>query len=106
MLEKWKNNYCLVGPYLPDKVSAEFEEIEESNSPFYKAIVRMREIGLQAHYGVWLVSGRPKVVLVDLESVRSRQVWSLGATWNINTGWRFSIERCDCFWRAGENISD
>jgi hypothetical protein len=36
---------------------------------FGKAVEQPREMGYRAHFGRWLVSGRPQVVLLDLESV-------------------------------------
>lgn len=69
---RWGNNYCLVGPYIEHNVVAEFEPIEKSTDPVFKAIQKFKEIGLEAHYGHWLVSGRPKVVLMDLNSIRPK----------------------------------
>ncbi|MEQ8237696.1 MAG: glycosyltransferase [Cyclobacteriaceae bacterium] len=66
---KWEENYCLVGPYMPGNVAAEFEPDEELSGPFGETVQRMRDLGYGVHYGVWLVSGRPKVVLFDLGSV-------------------------------------
>jgi glycogen(starch) synthase len=71
-IDRWSKNYCLVGPYVEQNVTAEFEPIEQSNDPFFKAVEKMRENGLKVHYGVWLVSGRPKAVLMDLNSIRDR----------------------------------
>ncbi len=68
-VEKWQSNYCLIGPYKPENVATEFEEIEESKDPFFKAVQKMREKGFGVHYGVWLVSGRPKVILFDLATM-------------------------------------
>jgi len=72
MMEIWKDNYCLVGPYFPAKASAEFEPIEDYNDPIGRAVLRLREKGIEAHYGYWLVSGRPKVVLINPYSVYNR----------------------------------
>ncbi len=68
----WGNNYCLLGPYMPQNVAAEFDPIEDAKDPFAKAVERMREKGYGVHYGHWLVTGRPKVVLFDLNSVNHR----------------------------------
>ena len=68
-IEKWQSNYCLVGPYMQENVTTEFEPIEESKDPFFNAVGRMREMGFNVYYGVWLVSGRPRVVLFDLGSI-------------------------------------
>jgi glycogen(starch) synthase len=71
-VDRWGSNYCLIGPYVHQNVTAEFESIEKSNDPFFKAVQRLNEKGLKAHYGVWLVSGRPRAVLLDLDSIRGR----------------------------------
>lgn len=65
MSEIWKENYCLIGPYFHNKATAEFEPSDDYNDPFGQAVLRLRELGFEAHYGHWLVSGRPKVVLLN-----------------------------------------
>src|SRR4051812_47451878 len=72
MMEIWKDNYCLVGPYFPAKASAEFEPESNYDDPIGKAVLAMREKGMEVHYGYWLVSGRPKVVLINPFSVYNR----------------------------------
>lgn len=62
MVDRYGDNYCLLGPYFSN---TEFEPAEEPNDPFYKAVKRLREMGFDAHYGYWLVTGRPKVVLLN-----------------------------------------
>lgn len=69
MVEKFGGNYCLLGPYVNANVSTEFEEIKEIEGPFSKAAAKMREMGFEVHYGKWLVTGRPKIVLVNPFSV-------------------------------------
>ncbi len=69
MVEKFGGNYCLLGPYVNANVSTEFEEIKEIEGPFSKAAAKMREMGYEVHYGKWLVTGRPKIVLVNPYSV-------------------------------------
>jgi glycogen(starch) synthase len=69
MMDKWGSNYCLLGPYLHSKIPAEFEPNNNLTDPFGKAVERMRAIGLEVYYGTWLVSGRPKVVLINPHSV-------------------------------------
>lgn len=72
MMEIWKDNYCLVGPYFPAKASAEFEPIENYDDEIGRAVLALRSRGIEAHYGHWLVSGRPKVVLINPYSVYNR----------------------------------
>jgi glycogen(starch) synthase len=72
MMEKWGENYCLIGPYVPAQAAAEFEESEDDDSPFYKAVTVLRGLGIEVHYGHWLVTGRPLVVLINVHSVYHR----------------------------------
>jgi len=72
VIPKWGSNYCLLGPYMPTNVAAEFEPEEPGNDAFGRAVKRMRDQGYNVHFGVWLVSGRPKTVLFDLGSVMHR----------------------------------
>ena len=70
MVEKWGNNYFLIGPYFPATASAEFEPIHDlDDSVLGKTIQKMRSMGLSVHYGYWLVTGKPRVVLFDFWSI-------------------------------------
>lgn len=60
-----KDQYCLLGPYFPKEVGAAFEPIEDLTCPVGKAVQRMRDMGFEVHYGLWLVTGRPRVVLFN-----------------------------------------
>ena len=68
VIKKWGENYCLLGPYMPHYTS-EFEPIKDAKDPFSRVVNKMNAEGLKVHYGHWLVSGRPKVVLFDLGSI-------------------------------------
>ena len=72
IVKEWGGNYCAIGPYIPSQAASEFEPIEDPKDPFYRATLKMKELGLDAHYGVWLVSGRPKVVLLNNQSILPR----------------------------------
>lgn len=70
MVEKWDDNYLLLGPYFPQKAAAEFEPITESDETEIGQTVRkMRQLGYEVEYGYWLITGRPRVVLFSLPSV-------------------------------------
>lgn len=71
MCEKWGQRYCLVGPYMKQTASVEFEP-RPTSGPFGKAAAKLREMGIGVHYGVWLVTGRPRVVLLELEAGHRR----------------------------------
>ena len=64
MVERWGGQYCLVGPYNHATASIEFEPAPLAG-PFGQAVKQLREAGLYAHYGRWLVTGRPQVVLLE-----------------------------------------
>ncbi|MBT30966.1 MAG: glycogen synthase [Thalassobius sp.] len=68
----WGDKYCLIGPYVHQSVSIEFEPTENPSDPFYIAAKKMQEQGYEVHYGRWLVSGRPKVILVNPYSIMHR----------------------------------
>jgi glycogen(starch) synthase len=72
MVEKWGNRYFGIGPYMPSSVASEFDPSEDYNNPVGQAVLKMREYGFEVHYGVWLVTGRPKVILFDYRSVANK----------------------------------
>ncbi len=66
IVSKWnKENYCLLGPYFEQQASPAFDPIEDLTDPIGYAVHKMREMGYDVHYGTWLVSGRPRVVLFN-----------------------------------------
>jgi len=82
MVEKWGDNYFLVGPYFHQTASAEFEPIQDLDDSFLgKTIQKMRAVGLSVHYGYWLITGKPKIVLFDLSSVTDKLNELKGRLW-------------------------
>lgn len=69
--DRWGDRYAMIGPYDAGAAAAEFEETPPEG-PFRRAVDRLRGQGLVVHFGRWLVTGRPQVVLLDLDSVRQR----------------------------------
>jgi len=68
MVSRWSSRYCLVGPYNPNTAEVEFEPAPLVGA-VGQAVKRLQDMGYAAHYGRWLVSGRPHVVLLDTSSV-------------------------------------
>lgn len=62
MMEKWGDDYLLIGPYFDSK---EIEPIEQSDDDAFKVVKSLRERGFEVHYGYWLVTGKPKVILIN-----------------------------------------
>lgn len=67
-VEKWGDNYCLLGPLVHPAVQAVFDPTTTYNDPFGRVVLKMRKMGYEVEYGRWLISGRPRVVLFNLQS--------------------------------------
>ncbi|WP_303311796.1 glycosyltransferase [Hymenobacter sp. BT730] len=69
-VQGWQDRYCLLGPYFANQAQAEFEPLSETQlaaarDPFARAVRRMRAAGYDVQYGVWLITGRPRAVLLN-----------------------------------------
>ena len=71
-VNKWGNNYCVLGPYIHHYAVTEFEEIDNPEDPFYMTVKKMKDLGFDARYGKWLVTGRPTTILLNPFSVYDR----------------------------------
>lgn len=70
VIDKWgKDDYFLIGPYFEDQAAAHFDAATDFSTPIGKAVLKMQERGFDVHYGQWIVSGRPNVVLFNPYSV-------------------------------------
>jgi len=67
LVERWGENYFLVGPYHQHTSTLEFEESTPSES-IARVLDEIRSRGIVCHYGRWLVDGRPSVILIDYRS--------------------------------------
>ena len=77
-VQGWGDRYCLLGPYFPQQAQGEFEPWDDAqlaartDDPFAGAVRRMRSFGYDVQYGVWLVTGRPRTVLINPFQVYDR----------------------------------
>ena len=71
MSRRLGDRYCLVGPFDPEITPLEFEPYEPSGAVGH-AVAVLRQTGFEAHYGHWLVSGQPQVVLLNPRSAWDR----------------------------------
>jgi len=69
MTHHWGEDYLLVGPYVHQNVASDFDELEPDDSLAGRVVTRLQEMDIEAHYGIWLVSGRPYTILVNPFSV-------------------------------------
>ncbi|MCP4521531.1 MAG: glycosyltransferase [Cytophagales bacterium] len=65
MMQGVDGDYLLVGPYFNNH---EFESIEDADDEYFEVVQKMRSMGYEVHYGYWLVTGKPKVVLINPKS--------------------------------------
>lgn len=71
-VDTFGENYCLLGPLENENISAEFEPISQLNDPIGRTVEKMRNMGYEVWYGRWLVTGRPRVVLLNPQNVYNR----------------------------------
>ncbi len=64
MQQRWGDRYCLIGPYNPSTAAVEFEEAP-TEGVIRTTLDKLRDQGIACHYGRWLVTGRPRVILLD-----------------------------------------
>lgn len=70
-VRRWGDGYWTVGPYRESSARIEFEP-HRVDGPVGDAIHEMREAGVHVHAGRWLISGRPRVLLIDVEPLRPK----------------------------------
>jgi glycogen(starch) synthase len=80
IVEQWGSRYCLIGPYNPQSSQTEFEESQPPG--IYRDVLNaLREQGIEAHYGHWLITGRPRVILLNPRSVSNQLGWIKYLLW-------------------------
>lgn len=65
VMEHWSSRYCLVGPYLDKQILAELELLDDVQDIYGQAASNLRKRGYHVHYAEWLVTGKPRVVLIN-----------------------------------------
>lgn len=68
MMASRSGEYCLIGPYTSRHIMAELELLDETQDAIGLAVQHLREQGVEIYYAQWLVTGRPKVVLINPET--------------------------------------
>jgi len=64
MLRKWGERYFLIGPYNPQTAAMEFEA-QPAEGIVAEALEKLRAQGIACYHGRCLISGRPRVILLD-----------------------------------------
>lgn len=71
-MEYWAARYCLVGPYVHKNIGAELEPLDDVEDLFGQAAAALRKRGFHVQYAEWLVTGKPRVVLLNPNAVEER----------------------------------
>jgi glycogen(starch) synthase len=91
MVERWRHDYYMIGPYAPDTAVVEFEPMRASASGWIRPVLEeLEQEGVRVHHGRWLISGRPRLLLIEnpldearVADVRARLALELG----FDLGW-------------------
>lgn len=64
MVSRWGERYVLIGPYEAAKAALEFEETPPTGV-VGRAVTALRAEGLVVRHGRWMISGRPRTLLIE-----------------------------------------
>ncbi len=68
MVQNYGANYFLVGPYFKEKTIGQFEELQAPEY-FLSAFEKLKQKGVKAYFGKWLIEGDPFVILLDFSGL-------------------------------------
>jgi len=71
MVKRWGGRYIVVGPYDPALSPGEFEECP-APAGMAEVIEALGRQGIEARFGTWLITGKPRTVLLDPDSAMAR----------------------------------
>lgn len=72
MVENSRGPFCMIGPYLNRHIQAELEVLEDSQDMFGQTAAILRNRGYDVHYAQWLITGKPRVVLLNPNAVEDQ----------------------------------
>ena len=74
MVQHANGPYCMVGPYLSRNIQAELEPLDDQEDIFGQAASILRKKGYDVHYAEWLITGKPRVVLLNPNAVQDKSL--------------------------------
>ena len=72
MMENWSGHYCMIGPYVNKHIQAELEPLEDSADVFGLAAANLKKKGYDVIYAEWLITGKPRVVLLNPNAIEEK----------------------------------
>lgn len=74
MVERSTGPYCMIGPYVNKNIQAELEPLNDSQDIFGQAAAALRKKGYDVHYAQWLITGKPRVVLLNPHAIQDKEL--------------------------------
>lgn len=71
-VRRWQDSYCLIGPWREGSARVELEPQAMPAGPLQDAVEELSPAGIRCHFGRWLITGRPQVLLIDLSTAIKR----------------------------------
>ena len=101
MVEHARQGYCMIGPYLSKNIQAELEPLDDAEDLFGQAASNLRKKGYDVHYAEWLITGKPRVVLLNPNGIEDKALgvlkYLLWKNHNIRTDDRALINQVVAF---------
>jgi glycogen(starch) synthase len=72
MTRNHSGHYCMVGPYLNKNILAELEPLDDTADVFGLAAANLRKRGYEVIYADWLITGKPRVILLNPNAVEEK----------------------------------
>lgn len=62
----------MIGPYMNKNIMAELEPLNDVEDVFGQAAANLRKKGYDVHYAEWLITGKPRVVLLNPNAIEEK----------------------------------
>jgi glycogen synthase len=72
IMKTYGANYCMLGPYVGKGILAELELIDPPTDIFGLAAANLRKRGYDVYDAVWLITGKPRVILLNPNVVEEK----------------------------------
>ncbi len=72
MAEYMNGPFCMIGPYLGKNIQSELEPLNDVEDIFGQAAANLRKRGYDVHYAEWLITGKPRVVLLNPNVIEAK----------------------------------
>jgi glycogen synthase len=72
IMENWGGRYCMIGPFMNKNIMAELEPLNDVEDVFGQAAANLRKKGYDVHYAEWLITGKPRVVLLNPNAIEEK----------------------------------